>query len=113
MHFRSALKPEAEISFSQVKILEGHRLPRPEPLDLIDQVIGTGTGNMFVYVHSWTLSSPQFNPFLLPGKCKIHIPKKHLPWLSENFYGVDGQAVLQFEWGNWSEDYAEQSELPQ
>jgi hypothetical protein len=30
--------------FSQVKILEGHRLPRPEPLDLIDQVIGTGTG---------------------------------------------------------------------
>jgi hypothetical protein len=30
--------------FSQVKILEGHRLPQPEPLDLIDQVSGTGTG---------------------------------------------------------------------
>jgi hypothetical protein len=58
--------------FSQVKILEGHRLPRPEPLDLIDQVIETGTGtgtetgNMIV----WLLSMFIF----MHERCQLVIP---------------------------------------
>ncbi len=70
--------------FSQVKILEGHRLPRPEPLDLIDQVIVTGTGtdteagNMFF----WPLSLFM----LMHERCQLVIPWRPTEYIqSGNF----------------------------